>query len=96
MKKILILEGSPRPNGNSCILSNEFARGAEEAGNRCHATGMADGQKRIKLHRAKTADHPKQKRPDGPLLFYGKVCFPSFAERKEPCIKALWHRWPSI
>ena len=34
MKKILILEGSPRPNGNSCILSNEFARGTEEAGNR--------------------------------------------------------------
>ena len=32
MKKVLILEGSPRPNGNSCILSNEFARGAEEAG----------------------------------------------------------------
>ena len=32
MKRILILEGSPRPNGNSCILSREFARGAEEAG----------------------------------------------------------------
>ena len=32
MKKILILEGSPRKNGNSAILSNEFARGAEEAG----------------------------------------------------------------
>ena len=32
MKKVLILEGSARPNGNSCILSNEFARGAEEAG----------------------------------------------------------------
>ncbi len=32
MKKVLILEGSPRPNGNSCILSGEFARGAEEAG----------------------------------------------------------------
>jgi len=32
MKKVLILEGSPRPNGNSCILSNEFARGAEESG----------------------------------------------------------------
>ncbi len=32
MKKVLILEGSPRPNGNSCILSNEFARGADEAG----------------------------------------------------------------
>ncbi len=32
MKKVLILEGSPRPNGNSCILSNEFARGADEVG----------------------------------------------------------------
>lgn len=32
MKKVLILEGSPRPNGNSCILSGKFARGAEEAG----------------------------------------------------------------
>ena len=32
MKNVLILEGSPRPNGNSCILSDEFARGAEEAG----------------------------------------------------------------
>ena len=33
MKKVLILEGSARANGNSCILSDEFARGAEEAGN---------------------------------------------------------------
>lgn len=32
MKKILILEGSPRRNGNSAILSGEFARGVEEAG----------------------------------------------------------------
>lgn len=32
MKKILILEGSPRRNGNSAILSEEFARGAQEAG----------------------------------------------------------------
>ena len=33
MKKVLILEGSARANGNSCILSGEFARGAEEGGN---------------------------------------------------------------
>ena len=32
MKKVLILEGSPRRNGNSALLSEEFARGAEEAG----------------------------------------------------------------
>ena len=32
MKKVVILEGSPRRNGNSAILSAEFARGAEEAG----------------------------------------------------------------
>ena len=31
MKKVLILEGSPRRNGNSSILSDEFARGAEES-----------------------------------------------------------------
>lgn len=32
MKYVLILEGSPRRNGNSSILSDEFARGAEDAG----------------------------------------------------------------
>lgn len=32
MKSVLILAGSPRLNGNSSILSDEFARGAEEAG----------------------------------------------------------------
>ena len=32
MKKVLTLEGSPRPHGNSSILSDECARGAEEAG----------------------------------------------------------------
>lgn len=33
MKKVLILAGSPRINGNSSTLSREFARGAEDAGN---------------------------------------------------------------
>ena len=32
-KKVLILSGSPRKNGNSDILCNEFARGAKESGN---------------------------------------------------------------
>ncbi len=32
MKKVLILAGSPRLHGNSGILSDEFARGAKEAG----------------------------------------------------------------
>jgi len=31
-KKVLILMGSPRKNGNSDILSDEFARGAKDAG----------------------------------------------------------------
>lgn len=31
-KKVLILSGSPRKDGNSDILCNEFARGAKEAG----------------------------------------------------------------
>lgn len=32
MKKILILEGSPRVHGNSNILSEQFAKGAKEGG----------------------------------------------------------------
>ena len=32
-KKVLILMGSPRKNGNTEILCEEFARGAREAGN---------------------------------------------------------------
>ena len=33
MKKVLILSGSPRKNGNSALLCQEFAKGASEAGN---------------------------------------------------------------
>ena len=33
MKKVLILAGSPRKNGNSAALCQEFARGAKEACN---------------------------------------------------------------
>ena len=33
MKKVLILSGSPRKNGNSDTLCDEFMRGAKEAGN---------------------------------------------------------------
>lgn len=32
-KRILILSGSPRKNGNSDILCEQFAKGAKEAGN---------------------------------------------------------------
>ena len=32
-KKIIILNGSPRKNGNTSALTAEFAKGAEEAGN---------------------------------------------------------------
>ena len=32
-KKVLILSGSPRKDGNSDILCNEFMRGALESGN---------------------------------------------------------------
>ena len=35
-KKIVILNGSPRPNGNTSLLVREFAKGAEEAG--CEVT----------------------------------------------------------
>ena len=41
MKKALILEGSPRLKGNSFILSDEFARGAEEAGYQVEKVAVA-------------------------------------------------------
>lgn len=33
MKKVLIIAASPRKNGNSDILAQQFAKGAQEAGN---------------------------------------------------------------
>ncbi len=33
MKKIAIISSTPRKNGNSEILAEEFARGARESGN---------------------------------------------------------------
>lgn len=33
MKKVLIISASPRPNGNSDTLANQFAKGAEESEN---------------------------------------------------------------
>lgn len=42
MKKILILSGSPRKNGNSDLLCDAFMRGAKEAGNEVEKIRVAD------------------------------------------------------
>lgn len=42
MKNVLILSGSPRKNGNSDTLCNEFKRGAEEAGHRVEKISLRD------------------------------------------------------
>lgn len=42
MKKILILSSSPRRNGNSEILSNEFLRGASDAGHQVEKIFLKD------------------------------------------------------
>lgn len=41
-RKILILSGSPRRNGNSDILCDEFARGAKEAGHEVEKIRVAE------------------------------------------------------
>ena len=41
-KKVLILSGSPRKNGNSDILCDEFMRGAAEAGNEVEKLRVAE------------------------------------------------------
>lgn len=42
MKKVLIIAGSPRKNGNSDILAEQFAKGAEEAGNEVEIVYLRD------------------------------------------------------
>jgi multimeric flavodoxin WrbA len=41
-KKILVLAGSPRKNGNSSLLSDEFIRGAQEAGHETEKVYIRD------------------------------------------------------
>ncbi|MGN0459870.1 MAG: flavodoxin family protein [Ruminococcus sp.] len=41
-KNVLILSGSPRKDGNSDILCNEFMKGAEESGNRVEKIRVAE------------------------------------------------------
>lgn len=42
MKKVLILSGSPRKNGNSDLLSEEFKRGVEASGNQVEKIRVAE------------------------------------------------------
>ncbi|MDD3137418.1 MAG: flavodoxin family protein [Lachnospiraceae bacterium] len=42
MKKVLILSGSPRRNGNSDLLCDEFAKGANEGGNNVEKIFLRD------------------------------------------------------
>jgi multimeric flavodoxin WrbA len=42
MKNVLIISASPRKNGNSDILCNQFAQGAEESGNNVEKIFLAD------------------------------------------------------
>ena len=41
-KKVSILMGSPRRNGNTSILCDEFARGAEDAGHTVEKINVVD------------------------------------------------------
>ena len=41
-KNVLILSGSPRKNGNSDLLCNEFMRGAKESGNQVEKIFLGD------------------------------------------------------
>lgn len=42
MKKVLVISASPRRNGNSDTLCDEFIRGAREAGNECEKVFLRD------------------------------------------------------
>ena len=42
MKKVLIIAGSPRKNGNSDMLARQFAKGAEESGHQVEIIYLRD------------------------------------------------------
>lgn len=42
MKKVLIVSSSPRKNGNSDLLAQEFAKGAAEAGNQVETLSLRE------------------------------------------------------
>lgn len=46
-KRILILAGSPRKNGNSAALCRDFARGAEESGHQVETIFLRDQENRL-------------------------------------------------
>ena len=66
-KKIIILNGSPRKNGNTSSLTAEFRRGAEESGN--EVTEFFLGQMKINgclgcWHGGKDPKHPCMQKDD--------------------------------
>lgn len=46
-KKVLILSGSPRKNGNSDLLCDEFMKGALENGNEAQKIRVAEKKYRL-------------------------------------------------
>jgi multimeric flavodoxin WrbA len=51
-KKILVIEGSPRKGGNTDLLSDEFIRGAKEAGHeveKIYLPGILHWNRRTRL-----------------------------------------------
>ena len=66
-KKIIILNGSPRLNGNTSALTEQFTKGAEEAGNivtEFHLSGMNIHGCLGCWHGGKDAAHPCVQRDD--------------------------------
>ena len=66
-KKIIILNGSPRKNGNTSALTAEFRKGAEEAGNEVtefFLSKMKIGGCLGCWHGGKDPEHPCTQRDD--------------------------------
>ena len=90
MKKILILNGSPRPGGNTAALISEFTRGAEEAGNVVTRADLG----RLDIHPClgcmgggKDPDHPCVQR-DGMDTIY-----PAYREADVVCLASPLYYW---
>ena len=89
-KKIVILNGSPRKNGNTSALTTAFARGAEEAGNTVTEFHLS----RMKIngclgcwHGGKDAEHPCVQKDDMEQIY------PSYREADVVVLASPLYYW---
>ena len=92
--KVLIINGSPRVNGNSDLLCDAFIRGAEESGNQVEKISLREkevhsSQKCIRVLTGRSLKHAKNEWDCGQVRRHPRNC--ELEERKLDCHEVFDH-----